>query len=102
MRSLNLHANRTSPQEQIITSNGLIECSLQAQEEVLTNVIPSPEGFPLYSALRTFGYLLAMDGAFRVRFGRPDMEFALDFEWRVPDGAHFPMDRRDRDRETAP
>lgn len=25
------------------------------------------------------------------------MEFALDFEWRVPDGAHFLMDRRDRD-----
>lgn len=70
---------------QVLRSDGLIEFT--------TSIDPQPRGEGLaglgvavYRVLRTFAHLLVRAEAMRTLIGRPDLEYALDFEWEFPHG----------------
>ncbi|WP_370197164.1 hypothetical protein [Aurantimonas sp.] len=96
--------NDRARSERVISSAGMIETSYQAREGINTNITPSPKGFPTWWILRTFAHTIITAEAFRVRYGRPELEYALDFEWRLPWGAKMllPENRDWHNRSVSP
>jgi hypothetical protein len=65
--------------------DGLVEVRKHRREAMRANAV----GLPIREILLPFAELLAFVGAFRVRAGRPELEFVLDFEWRAARGGQL-------------
>jgi hypothetical protein len=70
--------------ERIIRGDGLLEVRRRRTESATGT--PPIIGLPLREILLPFAELLIFTEAFRTRAGRPELEFALDFEWRTAPG----------------
>lgn len=75
--------------QRTLLHSGLVETICDRVEWAATNISPTPIGFPLEFMIATAANTVLLAAALRSRLGRPDLEFALDIEWRFPPGAHL-------------
>jgi Putative DNA-binding domain len=84
MRGIREGSNRPNGESKhfrSINTDGRVVVEIQKSEIVYRDDL---QGMPAIWLLEAFAELIASTHLLRVRMGRPDLEFALLFEWRLP------------------